>query len=89
MNITAIANGARLRMSDTFGTNDVVKISNDTFSGIANRPVAYFTFDGARGVCHKKFCQSMRGEIGYVPGGFAIWQHDIDAGRIELAPITK
>lgn len=86
--VTELANASRWQMSDAFGQNPVVKICNDEFSGIKGRPVAYFTFDDQRRICFDKFRQSMRGEIGYVPGAFAIWQHDIDAGRIKLDPAT-
>ena len=86
--VTAFSDGARFTMTTAFGTNVVVKLSNDEFSGITGRELAYFTFDGPRGLDREIFTASMRGERGYAPGAFVIWQHSLDSGSKTLTPLA-
>lgn len=86
--VTALSDGTRFTLASAFGTNAVVKLSNDEYSGITGREVAYFTFDGPQGLDRETFAASMRGERGYAPGAFAVWQYELDAERVTLTPLA-
>lgn len=84
--VNQLTDGARFTLTSRYGSNAVIKLGNDEFTGIADRPIAYFTFADARGVSPERFHRMMRGQAGYVPGVMSVWQHDIDTGATVLTP---
>jgi hypothetical protein len=90
IDVTNIPDGATFTMITKFGTNKVVKLCGDVFSGISGRPIAYFTFlDRPDKVSREQFIKGMNEEPdGRTRGGFAIWQFELDNGATKLEPLN-
>jgi hypothetical protein len=84
LRVTEIPTGAVITYESSFGTNELVKLGNDEFSGIPDRPIAYFTFADARGISRQDFLDSMNGVIGYRSGVIAIWQQYVDTEFVKI-----